>query len=176
MPLNALNAGVIDRQVPAAEVGGLLKQLADREFEERAMEPDSSMELENRIAMGKRFSTSFDVDALGPPSGYTCSDCNGGLMAVSESNFRCWVGHAWTADALLKARDDEVEGALWVAVRSLQEKAKLSRKLAENAGKGTLAEKYSEMADEAEHAVAVLGERLWEAYSEVAEQGEASAE
>jgi two-component system, chemotaxis family, protein-glutamate methylesterase/glutaminase len=175
LPLKAVQAGVIDHQIPAAEMGGLLKELADREFEEREMEPDASMEVENRIAMGRRFSTAFDVDALGPPTGYTCPDCNGGLMAISNGNYRCWVGHAWTADSLLRARDAEVESALWVAVRSLQEKAKLSRRLAESVGPRGLGKKYSAMAEEAEHAVAVLGERLSEAYRDIGEPGGVSA-
>ena len=68
------------------------------------------MELENRIAMGRSFSTAFDGEALGPRSGYTCPDCNGSLMTLSDNNYRCRVGHAWSGDALLKARDDEVEG------------------------------------------------------------------
>lgn len=77
------------------------------------------MELEHRIAMESRFSTEFDTHKLGAPSGYICPDCNGSPVSVREGNFRCHVGHAWTAEALLTARDDEVEGALWVAVRSL---------------------------------------------------------
>ena len=82
-----------------------------------ALSDDESMELENRIAMGRRFATSFDAEALGPHSGYTCPDCDGSLMSVSENNYRCRVGHAWTADALLKARDGEIESARmpWVA-------------------------------------------------------------
>ncbi|MBV8930275.1 MAG: chemotaxis protein CheB [Mycobacteriaceae bacterium] len=176
LPLNAIQAGVVDHQVVAAEVGGLLKELADREFEEREMEPDASMELENRIAMGRRFSTEFDVEALGPPSGYTCPDCNGGLMAITDSNYRCWVGHAWTADSLLRARDTEVESALWVAVRSLQEKAKLSRRLAENAGGGGLSHRYRAIAAEAENAVSVLSDRLSATYGEVGEAGGISAD
>ncbi|MBV9320695.1 MAG: chemotaxis protein CheB, partial [Mycobacterium sp.] len=108
MPQNAIDAGVVDNEAPAAEVGGLLKQLADRVFEEREMESDNRMELENRIAMARRFSTEFDTEALGPPSGYSCPDCNGSLISVSEGNYRCQVGHAWTAEALLRARDEEV--------------------------------------------------------------------
>lgn len=30
-------------------------------------------------------------------------------MTLSNNNFRCCVGHAWTGDALLGARDSEVE-------------------------------------------------------------------
>ncbi|HEY3996985.1 MAG TPA: chemotaxis protein CheB [Mycobacterium sp.] len=164
MPRNAIDAGVIDHEVAAVKVGGLLKQLAEREFEERHMESDARLELENRIAMARRFSTEIDTEELGPPSGYTCPDCNGSLQAVSKGNYRCHVGHAWTADALLGARDTEIEGALWVAMRSLQEKAKLSRRLADQVGRGMMSERYQAIANESEHAMAVLGNRLSEAY------------
>ncbi len=164
MPLNAIDAGVVDHEVAAYEVGGVLKQLAEREFEEREMKPDARMDLENRIAMARRFSTEFDTEELGPPSGYTCPDCNGSLQAISKGNYRCHVGHAWTADALLHARDGEIEGAMWVAMRSLQEKSKLSRRLADQVGRGMMRERYQAIADEAEHAMSVLGSRLSEAY------------
>lgn len=171
MPLNAIEAGVIDHEMAAIEVGGLLKQLADREFEDREMEPDDRMQLENRIAMARRFSTEFDTEELGPPSGYTCPDCNGSLISVSDGNYRCHVGHAWTADALLRARDSEVESAMWVAMRSLQEKAKLSRRLADQVNPGILSERYQAIADEAEHAMAILGSRLSDAYTKQTESG-----
>jgi two-component system chemotaxis response regulator CheB len=171
MPRNAINAGVVDHQVKAAEAGGLLATLANREIEERHMEPDINMELENRIAMAPRFSSEFDAEALGSPSGYTCPDCNGSLITLGEKHFRCHVGHAWTADALLKERDNEVESALWVALRSLQEKVKLSRRLAENAGPGAMSRRYTELADEAERAMSVLGKRLSETTIETGKHG-----
>lgn len=171
MPLNAIQAGVVDHEVAAAEVGGLLKQLADREFEERPMEADARMELENRIAMAGRFSTDFDTEQLGAPSGYTCPDCNGSLIGVSEGNYRCQVGHAWTAEALLRARDREIETAMWIAMRSLQEKAKLSRRLADQVSPGMLSERYQAIADEAEHAMSVLGSRLSSSYTKHRETG-----
>jgi len=162
MPHNAIAAGVADHQVTAADVGEVLKRLAGREIKERSMEPDISMELENRIAMGTRFEVSIGGDTLGPPSGYTCPDCNGSLMTLSDTSYRCRVGHAWTADALLKARDDEVEGAIWVALRSLKEKANLARRLAQKVGTGMLYQRYNEAADEADQAMTVLGKRLLE--------------
>jgi two-component system chemotaxis response regulator CheB len=160
MPRNAIQAGVVDHELAAGEMGGLLKQLAERRIEEREMEPDARMELENRIAMARRFSTEFDTEALGPPSGYTCPDCNGSLISVDDGNYRCQVGHAWTGDALLHARDGEVESAVWVAMRSLREKAKLSRRLAGHVTAGMVKERYETIAEEAEHAMSVLGDRV----------------
>jgi two-component system chemotaxis response regulator CheB len=160
MPMSARDAGVLDRQAPAADIGAILKELSQRDIKEVDMEPDVALEYENRIAMTSRFSTDFDTQDVGAPSGYTCPDCNGSLISLSEGHFRCRVGHAWTADALLTARDDEVEGAIWVAVRSLQEKAKLARQLADKTGAGPLFRHYSALAAESERALAVLSERL----------------
>jgi two-component system, chemotaxis family, protein-glutamate methylesterase/glutaminase len=159
MPKNALEAGVVDHRVRAADLGALLEELANEDIEEREMEPDATMELENRIAMGRRFAASFESESLGPPSGYTCPDCNGSLMTLSDGSYRCRVGHAWSADSLLGARDAEVENALWIAVRSLQEKARMCRKLAHNAG-GLVSARYLSVAEEAEDALEVLGDRL----------------
>lgn len=160
MPTNAAQAGVVDRQAAAADIGAVLKELSQREIKDSDMERDSAMELENRIAMMSRFATDFDTEKLGAPSGYTCPDCNGSLVSISEGNFRCQVGHAWTAEALLGARDTELEGAMWVAVRSLQEKARLARDMAGKAGTGLLSRRYAAIAEEAERALALLSDRL----------------
>ncbi len=130
-------------------MGGLIEQLSGRVIEERDMEPDDSMELESRIAMTEPFSTDSDSEALGPPSGYVCPDCSDSLAEIFVGSYR------W-----LLRRGQEMESALWFAVRSLQEKAKLSRYLAKQTGPGLIADRYSTIADEAEHALSVLDERL----------------
>jgi two-component system chemotaxis response regulator CheB len=109
LPTHARDAGLLDYQVAAAEIGGLLKELSLREIEEPTIEPDLRMELENRIAMESRISTDFDTQEPGPPPGYTCPDCHESLVATGEDNFRCRAGHAWTASALRTAHGDEVE-------------------------------------------------------------------
>lgn len=160
LPAKARDAGVLDHDAAAADMGEMLRKLSQREIKELDMEPDARMEFENRIAMTSRFSTNFDTQELGPASGYTCPDCNGSLVSIGEGHFRCRVGHAWTPESLLTARDDEVENALWVALRSLQEKAKLARQLADTVGHGPLHQRYTALAEETEGALTVLGERL----------------
>jgi two-component system chemotaxis response regulator CheB len=166
MPLKAIEAHVVDRQAPAKELGTILAELAKRDVVEGAgRDSYPNLELEHRIAMGGPFSTSFEAELLGPPSGYTCPDCNGSLMESAGHNFRCRIGHAWSGDSLLRARDEEVQSAMWIAVRSLQEKAKLSRKLADTVGPGRLHQRYCGLADEAENAMNVLSRRLSEGYA-----------
>jgi two-component system chemotaxis response regulator CheB len=53
MPLNAVEAGVVDHQVTAAGAGQLLMQLVDRSTEDEPVGRDANMELENRIARAK---------------------------------------------------------------------------------------------------------------------------
>jgi two-component system chemotaxis response regulator CheB len=160
MPKNALRAGVVDEETTAAAVGSLLSELAQRSLDDSRVGRDPNMELQNRIAMAGRFATDLEAEKLGPPSGYTCPDCNGTLHTISAESYRCHVGHAWSAEALLSAQDEEVQTALWVAVRSLNDKARLARQLSEKATNPTLRERYARMAEETEKALAVLRERF----------------
>ncbi|HUH71005.1 MAG TPA: chemotaxis protein CheB [Mycobacterium sp.] len=166
LPRNALKAGVADYAVPAKEIGSLLAQLADRDIEEPAVDPDGRLELENEIAMGVRFAASIGVEELGPPTGYTCPNCKATLMAVGENTYRCQVGHAWTTEALLLAHDDELEEAITAAIRILKEKASVSRRLAESAGGGIDLKRHTVAANQAEHAIAVLGQGLFKGTTE----------
>jgi two-component system chemotaxis response regulator CheB len=188
MPTAARSAGVLDHQVAAADMGAVLRKLSHRDIPgiediediaQRNVQADSKaeagMELENRIAMSSRFSTDFDSQELGPASGYTCPDCNGSLVSLSGGSFRCRVGHAWSRDALLAAHDDEVDTALWMALRSLQEKAKLARQLADTVGHGMLYRRYVAMAEETERALTVLSRRLSVSHHRQGDSGDIDA-
>ena len=160
MPLSAKAAGVVDHEAAAKDIGALLAGLPARPVP-AVFPPDAAMEEENRIAMAHTFAIPFDTETLGPPSGYTCPDCHGSLQRMEAvGSFRCHVGHAWTAQALLAARNDELETALWVAIRSLTEKAKLARALMTDVGSGAASRHFANVAEEAERALLVLQQGL----------------
>lgn len=46
---------------------------------------------------------------------------------------RCHVGHAYSVDSLLEQQGNDVERALWGAIRALEEKAALARRMASQA-------------------------------------------
>lgn len=173
LPQNAVKAGVADHTASAKEIGGLLAQLADREIEEPAADPDGQLELENQIAMDSRFAASVGVEDLGPPTGYTCPSCNGTLMSVGDT-YRCQVGHAWTAQALLVAYGDELEEAIWAAIRNLKDTARLSRTLAENAESAADLEGYTATANRAAHAISALRQGLLAAKADTSGSSETS--
>jgi two-component system chemotaxis response regulator CheB len=77
-----------------------------------------------------------DGSPTGDPSPYACPDCHGVLNTVPDPGvlrFRCRTGHAWSAESLVAQQDTDVEEALWTALRVLEERAEMSRRLAEMA-------------------------------------------
>lgn len=160
MPHNALRAGVVDETTRAADVGAALERLSRQDPARRTTLPDPYMDLENRIALAEPLAGEVEAEGMGPPSGFVCPDCSGSLQSVGDGYYRCQIGHAWTADALLSARDTEVHRALQVAIRSLQEKSRLAHQLAVKAVSVGVRERYTELAAEADSALAVLRERI----------------
>ena len=70
---------------------------------------------------------------IGQATGFTCPECGGGLWESREGDvlqYRCHVGHGFSADSLLAEQSHALEGALWTAFRALKERAALGRRLA----------------------------------------------
>jgi two-component system chemotaxis response regulator CheB len=66
----------------------------------------------------------------------TCPECGGVIWEFQDGElirFRCHVGHAYSADSLLVEQANALEGALWTAVRALEERASLLGRLATKA-------------------------------------------
>lgn len=69
----------------------------------------------------------------GRPSGYTCPECHGALWETQEGRlvgrFRCRTGHEFSPESLVTQQHEHVERALWAALRALEEKAAMLRRL-----------------------------------------------
>lgn len=108
----------------------------------------------------------LDGTTPGTPSAFSCPDCHGVLNQVPDARvarFRCRTGHAWTAQSLVAQQDEQVEESLWIALRVLEERADLSRRLAgaaERDAKDWSSEHYATRAAEADRAVAVIKQVL----------------
>lgn len=88
----------------------------------------------------------------GVPTSFSCPACREALFQLDEGGlliFVCSAGHAWSASGLLIQQGEAMEDALWMAVRSLEEKAALSGQLAERAserGSALSSERFLEQA------------------------------
>jgi two-component system, chemotaxis family, protein-glutamate methylesterase/glutaminase len=130
MPQSALDNVAIDHVVPLDDMAALLARLATTEADEPA--PDARVHtVENGGAP-----TLMDPRTDGGPSVYTCPECHGTLFEAAEGDllrFRCRVGHAYSADSLMSEQATALEAALWTALRSLEESASLSVRMAARA-------------------------------------------
>ena len=79
--------------------------------------------------------TNFDLDQIGQRSIFTCPECNGALWELEAGGlqFRCHVGHGYSAAALKQDQDAGIEQSLWSALRALKESVALDERLAERA-------------------------------------------
>jgi two-component system chemotaxis response regulator CheB len=93
--------------------------------------------IENEAAVVARDKAELERNGRkGEPSMLTCPDCGGVLWEVGEGEllrYRCHVGHAYSVDGLRAEQGSMLEGALWTALRALEESAALGRRLAHRA-------------------------------------------
>ena len=157
MPRNAIEAAHPEHVLPVEKIAALLAQLVQQDAGGDEDGPSDLMEMETAMADLDPDSLN-DPDRPGDPVGLSCPDCNGSLFQIHEGDlirFRCRVGHAWSPQSLLAEQSASMEGALWMALRSLEEKAALSRDMSVRAterGHDRTAERFSDDAREAIHA------------------------
>ena len=151
MPQAAIDSGHVDLVATIDTLATRLPELAAELAPES--EIPSDIEAEARLSFGEP-SRPASTERIGEQVPVACPDCGGPLWQVGDGEaavFRCHVGHALSARAVLEAQTDNVERSLWVAVRSLAERAAMLEKLAENTLKGNprVAEDYRDRAREA---------------------------
>jgi two-component system chemotaxis response regulator CheB len=166
MPTAAIDAADPEHVLTVADIARLLPELVQEEVPDDG-EDGSSKLMEVETAMAQFDMSKIDgEDHPGRPAGYSCPDCSGALWRIEEGGllrFRCRVGHAWSAESLLAQQTQELESALWMALRSLEEKAALSRDLgrrAERDERGLSAARFTSLADEASHAARLIRDLL----------------
>jgi two-component system chemotaxis response regulator CheB len=132
MPLSAIEGVQPDQVLPAGGLAAAIAELARTPFAgptepEPLHEPvdeDTFIEIDRGASEDPR---------AGVPSGFTCPSCGGALWQTDEAGlprFRCQTGHGFALESLLATQTESVEGALWSALRALEERAAMARQMA----------------------------------------------
>lgn len=162
MPAHALAGTDVDLVLPAAEIGRALVRLVRGEQEVRSRHVEHPDDADPQM-----------LSVL-------CPECGGTLFEDREGGvlqYRCHVGHRYAARSLLASHAESVERGMWTAVRLLEDRATLLRRLADRAERsgGTLsAQHFRATADNAEQqagAIRVAIEGLDVAIEPVAASG-----
>jgi two-component system chemotaxis response regulator CheB len=132
MPESALRVLQPDYKCRLDEIGPLVRDLVAG-----VVKPNGRRPVTEPVdqSYGQEQGLPIDVKMLGTPSAFTCPDCNGALWELQDGKllrYRCRVGHAFSQQSMLEAQSDTVERALWEAVRTLEESAAMSRRIARN--------------------------------------------
>ncbi|GAA0292961.1 chemotaxis protein CheB [Kineococcus aurantiacus] len=160
MPRAALETAAPEHVVPLAGLAGLLVRLVGQPAPQQPEVPEP---LEEEVAVAEFDLTPLESDDHpGTPSGYSCPDCSGVLWRIEDHGalrFRCRVGHAWSPESLHEQQTSELDSALWIALRSLEERAALSREMGQRAaehGHRLTASRFLERATETSEAARAI--------------------
>ena len=153
MPLSTLSNVKVDHVLKASAIGAMIEEYTQRNRARKAMVMKKTVM--NKTVMKQRRRPEPEpqdqdgtpveemIATYGAPSALTCPDCGGALWEVSSTGvlrFRCHVGHQYSGDALDSRTHDTVEGALWKALRVLEEQSAMKHRMAERAKGAGLSE------------------------------------
>ena len=158
MPERAVAAALPQHVVPLEEIAALIVEAVTKEVPAEAAGPQPGTEEDEEPEMEH---TTIGDDQPGRPTGFSCPECGGVLWEHHDSRVMeaiCRIGHRYSLESLLEAKESALEGAMWAGVRALEEHVSLLRRLA--AGHppqdGGPHERFTERAEEGEHQVAML--------------------
>lgn len=126
MPYSVISNVTVDHTVPVSEMGALLMKLLSKPVPETNGIPED-IKLEAKIAE-RVMGTTNEVEKLGKKVAFTCPECGGNLWEMKHGSmlrFRCHLGHAFSADGLMKEMNEAMEETLWVALRMMEERKNL---------------------------------------------------
>ena len=166
MPLAALEAVEAAEVAPSETLAGSIVDAVKGPAGE-PVPPPHGLALEVEIAGGSRLGSQA-LREIAEPTAITCPNCQGVLSEVRGERplrYRCQIGHAQTAE-ILASMPGEVNEAMRVALRVMEERVTLVTRMAQDArstGRSAVAELYQSRAEEYGRYATILREAAIEA-------------
>jgi len=168
MPQSALRHVEVDHLLAVEEIGPLLSHLVREPSEEEGVYPvPDEMEFESKMA-GLDPTVIDSGEHIGELAAFSCPECAGPLYEIHDGElirFRCRVGHAYTTESMLEEKSEVLEGALYMALNTLEESAAMVERLATRShenGQKLAAARFEERAREAKRRAWVIRRILTE--------------
>jgi two-component system chemotaxis response regulator CheB len=136
MPLRALQYAGADYILPAGEIGQQLVELVGPASKVVSMKKRERPRKPQENEISPNAFVAYPHEGDGTPSVFACPDCHGVLWEIKEGGsirYRCRTGHEYSEHILNEELSHATENALWAAMRALEEKAAMSRRIAEGA-------------------------------------------
>jgi len=143
MPQRALERVEPDYCLPLNEMPAVLASIVTGQEPPRKTSP---------MKVGSMKKEKTKVEKQDQPSPFTCPECHGTIWEVRENGevrFECRVGHSFSPESMAESNDDDVEHALWAALRTLEESASLDQRLADLAAERNRSSAYELYASKA---------------------------
>ncbi len=174
MPISAIENVAVDKIETIAGLAKTVTRLAGENKasvqakDEQAAQKETSVapRLEEDVAVAESDLSRFENRTEGQPSGFSCPDCHGVLWEISEgelTRYRCRVGHAYSPQSLLASQSDNLEEALWTALRALEESAAMAERLQARAaerGHTLSAQQFGNQSKDARHRARIIHDAL----------------
>jgi two-component system chemotaxis response regulator CheB len=172
MPRTAIEVVSPDHVGTAEQLGKVLNEIA------AGVPPDPPAALhavrqEHLIEVDRG---SSDDPQPGRVTGLTCPECNGAIWlddSGAVARFACRTGHEFSPQSFDVAQTERVEAALWTALRTLEERAALYRRMAarhRESGNTRTSERFAIRAESAVQHAFVLREVIEQFGGELADE------
>jgi two-component system chemotaxis response regulator CheB len=132
MPASALEYVAVDYCLPLERMASTLAELVRRRVRPRIGPTPSNLQYEHAPFTGT-VNAMNDLKEIAQPSALVCPECGGGLWEVTDAvpvRYRCHTGHGYSMRTLAHAMHEKTEDSIWAAVRALQERAAVTRRIA----------------------------------------------
>lgn len=171
MPKSAIANVEVDRVVFLPDIAELLvERVKQTPAIVKEIPPD--LLLEAPITL-KAITDPSDMQQIGKPVAHSCPSCGGPLWQLGNNDdnnkvddhqdsllrYRCHVGHAFTGRTLIEEQNEATEKALWIALRTLEERGRLLKSMSDRysqAGSDALAKTHQKRASEALESSALI--------------------
>ncbi len=167
MPLSVIGNMEVDFSISLSKMGEVIIPLTQTEPQEIDAPQDVIIESE----ISERVVVDYEhVKQIGEKSIYACPDCGGGLWTIHNNGkmadrYRCHIGHSYSEKDLVVKQGEVLESTLWVALRIMEERRNLWKKMEDDHSKrglSRMASMYLKKGEEIQVHVDKMKEVLYE--------------